>query len=265
MALPPSAPLYVNVFGKTGEIGDFVRNFDFSKINPTGSNSNEFLHIDLAPSFGKLNKESLRELDDHLKIMIAGNLKSLGNQPDKSWDAVLGNMMHNPLLDPRDGGPGVLRADKFKGSANGFKFDGSPDASIVREVQAWFKNLISDDDVLNSTRIDVEVLAKIVAQIGAILDNFENFFAKGEYHEQALMDIRVLRFPDVDQPYFKIYRIKLAAWSDSSHNLIHQEDTSGITGEFNSRVFRPHAYVIQQLNSATFQKAVATADSLFDE
>ncbi|KAL6813615.1 hypothetical protein V8C40DRAFT_270286 [Trichoderma camerunense] len=238
MALPPSAPLYVNVFGKTGEIGDFVRNFDFSKINPTGSNSNEFLHIDLAPSFGKLNKESLRELDDHLKIMIAGNLKSLGNQPDKSWDAVLGNMMHNPLLDPRDGGPGVFRADKFKGSVNGFKFDGSPDASIVREI---------------------------VAQIGAILDNFENFFAKSEYHEQALIDIRVLRFPDVDQPYFKIYRIKLAAWSDSSRNLIHQEDTSGITGEFNSRVFRPHAYVIQQLNSATFQKAVATADSLFDE
>ncbi|KAL7783393.1 hypothetical protein V8C43DRAFT_326364 [Trichoderma afarasin] len=263
MALPSSAPLYKDVFGKTGEIGDLVQNFDFSKINPTESNSNGFLQIDLAPSFGKLNKESLRELDDQLKIMIAGNLKSLGQQPDKSWDAVLGNMMYNPLLDPRN--QVVSRADKFKGSVNGFKFNGSPDASIVREVQAWFKDLISDDDVLNSTKIDVEVLAKIVAQIGAILDNFEKFFAKDEYHEQALIDIGVLRFPDVDQPYFKVYRIKLAAWSDSSRILIHQEDTSGITGEFNSRVFRPHAYVIQQLNSATFQKAAATADALFDD
>ncbi|KKP04530.1 hypothetical protein THAR02_03356 [Trichoderma harzianum] len=265
MALPSSAPLYVDVFGKSGEIGDLVQNFDFSKINPTGSNSNEFLHIDLAPSFGKLNKESLRELDDHLKIMIAGNLKALGNQPDKSWNAVLSNMMQNPLLDPSDGGPGAFRADKFKGSVNGFEFDGSPDANIVREVQAWFNNLISDDDVLNSTKIDVEVLAKIVAQIGVILKNFETFFAKDEYHEQALIDINVLRFPDVDQPYFKAYHIKLAAWSDPSRSHLHQEDTNGITGEFNSRIFRPRTYVIQKLNSATFRKAAATADALFDD
>ncbi|KAL5089976.1 hypothetical protein Trisim1_004810 [Trichoderma cf. simile WF8] len=262
MALPSSAPLYKDVFGKTGEIGDLVQNFDFSKINPTGSNSNEFLHIDLAPSFGKLKKESLRELDDQLKIMIAGNLKSLGQQPDKSWDAVLGNMMYNPLLDSRN--QVVSRADKFKGSVNDFKFDGSPDASIVREVQAWFKDLISDDDVLNSTKIDVEVIAKIVAQIGAILENFETFFAKGDYHEQALIDIGVLRFPDVDQPYFKVYRIKLAAWSDPSRSLLHQEDTNGITGEFNSRVFQPRASIIERLTSATFQKAAATADTLFD-
>lgn len=91
-------------------------------------------------------------------------------------------------------------------------------------------------------------MAKIVAQIGAILENFETLFAKDEYHEQALIDINVLRFPDVDQPYFKVsqnlylesvrlinmlvqvYRIKLAAWSDSSRNLMHQEDTNGITG-----------------------------------
>ncbi|KAF3058793.1 hypothetical protein CFAM422_011910 [Trichoderma lentiforme] len=263
MALPSSAPLYKDVFGKTGEIGDLVQNFDFSKINPTESNSNGFLHIDLAPSFGKLNKESLQVLDDHLKIMIAGNLKFLGKVPEKSWNAVLGNMMQNDLLEPRDGG--VFRADKFKGSINGFKFDGSPDASIVREVQAWFNNLISDDDVLNSTKIDAEVIAKIVAQIGAILENFETFFAKNEYHEQALINIGVLRFPDVDQPYFKVYRIKLAAWSDSSRNLIHQEDTNGITGEFNSRVFQPRASIIEHLTSATFQKAAATADALFDD
>ncbi|PNP60529.1 hypothetical protein THARTR1_00553 [Trichoderma harzianum] len=181
MALAPSAPLYADVFGKTGEIGDLVQNFDFSK------------------------------------------------------------------------------------SANGSNFDGSPDAILVKEVQAWFNNLISDDDVLNSTNIDVEVLAKIVAQISAIFNNFETFFTKDVYREQTLIDIGVLRFPDVDQPYFKVYRIKLAAWSDSSRSLLHQEDINGITGEFKSRIFRPRASVIEHLTSATFQKAAATAATLFDD
>ncbi|KAM6483082.1 hypothetical protein HDV62DRAFT_360101 [Trichoderma sp. SZMC 28011] len=107
-------------------------------------------------------------------------------------------------------------------------------------------------------------MAKIVAQIGAILENFETLFAKDEYHEQALIDINVLRFPDVDQPYFKVYRIKLAAWSDSSRNLMHQEDTNGITGEFNSRMFRPRASLIEKLNSKVFHVAAAAADTLFD-
>lgn len=72
--------------------------------------------------------------------MIAGNLKSLGQQPDKSWDAVLGNMMYNPLLDSRN--QVVSRADKFKGSVNDFKFDGSPDASIVREVHTRVNKML---------------------------------------------------------------------------------------------------------------------------
>lgn len=63
---------------------------------------------------------------------------------------------------------------------------------------------MSDPDVLNSTKIDINVLAKIVAQTGATVDSFESFFAKEEHHEQTLVDIGVLRFPDIDHPYFKV-------------------------------------------------------------
>ncbi|KAH7110726.1 hypothetical protein EDB81DRAFT_926865 [Dactylonectria macrodidyma] len=263
-SLANAAPLLTNVFGKTGDVGDLVKNFDFSKISVNDTKSDEFLHTDLAPSFGKLNKDSLKEIDDKLKIMIAGTMKVLGRQTDKSWKAVLSTMMQNELLEPDSAE--VARADKLiKESSNDFKFDGGADSSIVREVQTWFSNLISDADVLESTKIDIDVLANIVAQTGATVDSFESFFAKDEHHEQTLIDIGVLRFPDIDRPFFKLYRIKLVAWSDSSRILFHQEDRNGITGEFNSRIFRPRASVINSLTESARGKAIAAANALFDD
>lgn len=102
--------------------------------------------------------------------------------------------------------------------------------TFLLQVQTWFTNVIADDDVLKSTKIDIDVPAKIVAQSGATIVSFETFFAKNEHHEKTLIDIGVLRFPDIDRPYFKLYRIKLVAWSDSSRILFHQEDKNGITG-----------------------------------
>lgn len=103
------------------------------KIDVRDTKSEEFLHTELAPSFGKLNKEGLQEMDDQLKIMIAGTMKILAKQTDKSWNAVLSTMMQNELLEPD--GSEVVRADKIiKESTSDFKTDGSPDANIVREV-----------------------------------------------------------------------------------------------------------------------------------
>lgn len=47
-------------------------------------------------------------------------------------------------------------------------------------------------------------MARIVAQSGATIDSFETFWVKTETHEQTMIDIGVLRFPDPDQPYFKV-------------------------------------------------------------
>ncbi|KAF5708865.1 hypothetical protein FGLOB1_6235 [Fusarium globosum] len=255
-----AASLLTNVFGQKTDIGKIVQNFDFSQASKTYPKL-----FYLAPSFGKDGqdlKESMRAIDDRLKIMVAATMMTLARQNDKSWDAVVRTMMQNEIAMPD--GEGIARSDTLvRNSLNDFKFDGGPDASIVREVQTWFNRLVSDPDVLNSTKIDINVLAKIVAQTGATVDSFESFFAKEEHHEQTLVDIGVLRFPDIDHPYFKLYRIKLVAWSDSRRIMFHSEDKNGITGEYNCRVFRPRASVIDCLTQAAHAKAVATFDAMF--
>ncbi|BBN08865.1 hypothetical protein MPTK1_4g15100 [Marchantia polymorpha subsp. ruderalis] len=262
MALAPG--LILSAFGGGKEdIGSIVSTFNWSKCNVRSSHSDEYLHTNLAPSYGDLTSDSVKALDENLKIMIAGTLITIGKLADKSWKSILSTMMQHELLEPFH--KEVARSDKLiKESSSDFKFDGSPDALIVREVKSWFSKLIDDEDVLNQTKIDINTLAKIVAQSGAAVDSFEAFWVKHEKHEQTLVDIGVLRFPDLEHPYFKLYRIKLTAWADSSRILFHQEDRNGITGEFNSRKFRPRESIMRELTKETREKARLRAESLFD-
>jgi hypothetical protein len=55
-----------------------------------------------------------------------------------------------------------------------------------------------------STKLDMEVLGKIAALAGATIDNLRSLFARDDYYEKTVVDIAVLRFPDVEEPYFKV-------------------------------------------------------------
>ncbi|ROT37486.1 hypothetical protein SODALDRAFT_325084 [Sodiomyces alkalinus F11] len=257
-------PLIKAAFGENvSDVADVILGFDFSKMDVTTTHSEEYLHTELAPSYGKLTSSSLEELDDHLKIMMSGTMKSLAKLENKDWASVVGTMMQNPLLETD--GSEIDRSDMLiKDSVADFKFDGSPDSAIVSEVQSWFTKLINDEDVLLSTKIDLPIMAQIVASSGATVDSFLNFWAKRERHSQTMVDIGVLRFPDVDHPHFKLYRIQLEAWQDSSRILWHQEDKNGITGIYTCRRFKPRESVIKGLTDTARAKAIEEANKLFD-
>jgi len=219
----------------------------------------------LAPSFGTLNKDSVLTMDNGLKVILSGTLRTLRNIPegDRTWDTIMQAVRQNALLEttPPDE---VTRVDSLiKEGQYTFKFDGSPDAAIVKEVEAWFDKLISDRGIREATKIDINVVAKIVAQTGATVTGFLSVFKKEEYHERVLVDIGVLRFPEPSHPFIKFYRIQLKAWSYCDRVLANQEYRNGITGEFNSRRFRPRKSVIDELSSAVLQKGVDEAESLF--
>ncbi|KAJ7083765.1 hypothetical protein C8R44DRAFT_753330 [Mycena epipterygia] len=252
------------IFGSLQQASDIVKQFDWSKIDVKDASRDDYLHFSLAPSFGELTSTSVKDLDNELKIMIAGTMRTLDKAPvqQRSWERVLEIMMENPLLEPE--ASGISRTDKFlKEETNVFKLDGSPDPNIAREVETWFINLIQDDDVLKSTSIDIKVMANIFTQTGATVNSFPALIYKNESHKKTLVDIGVLRFPDIDHPHFKLYRIQLIARSDSCRILFVQKDENGITGEFNSRVFKPRASSIQELTETAKKQAVKEAEDLF--
>ncbi|KAI0330041.1 hypothetical protein GY45DRAFT_795182 [Cubamyces sp. BRFM 1775] len=250
----------------TSGLAELVKNFDFSQLSVKDETKDDYLHLDLAPSFGGLTKEDVKAMDEQLKVMISGTMRALEKERQKgeniSWETVVSVMTQNPLLEPF--GDEIVRSDKLIKEGNGFfKFDGSPDRAIVEQVNSWFAALIQDEDVLKSTHIDINVMGAIVAQTGAMVNSIGSLLYMKEEHRKTLVDIGVLRFPDLDNPFFKVYRIKLVAWSRSARVLVAQQDKNGIVGEFASRRFRPRKSVMDKLSRNTVNKAVAEAEALF--
>ncbi|KAJ7827804.1 hypothetical protein B0H13DRAFT_2680337 [Mycena leptocephala] len=263
---PKLAGIFGAQHGKTGvapSFGNIVQNFGLSKSDVQGSTSDDFLHTGLAPSFGTLTRESIKGMDEQLKIMIAGTHRELEKVPakDRSWDKVISVFMQNPLIEPVETlTANIVRADKLiKVGSNFFKVERQYDDGVVREVHSWFTKLIADEDVLNSTKIDINVFAGIVATTGAAIDSFGAFFAKNEHHEKTVVDIGVLRYPDMDHPYFKVYRIKLTAWSDTKRIIVFQRHYWPIQ----HASFKPRDSVIEGMKAQTKKKAIQEADDMF--
>ncbi|KAH6557654.1 hypothetical protein KP509_1Z101800 [Ceratopteris richardii] len=166
-------------------------------------------HCDLAPSYGKLKMDgAMLNMEEELKVIIAGttrSMKELVQGKGIEWSDIVATMSQNPLLEPHEE-PIERRDHIIKSGKSSFKFDGSPDETIVREVKAWFGRLINDGNVLNDTKIDIDVLARIVAVSGARITDFLTLLYKQTSHESKVLDIGVLRYPDHDHPFFKVYR-----------------------------------------------------------
>ncbi|KAF3069754.1 hypothetical protein GL218_07868 [Daldinia childiae] len=135
---PATAALaFTNVFGHVPSIERLIQDFDFTKIDVKDSSRLDYLTVKLAPAYGDLNNESIKTIDERLKVMIAGAVKTIDKiaPTERTWDRVVGAMMQCPLMEPD--GEAIKRTDKLiKSGINVFKFDGSPDIAIVKEVSS---------------------------------------------------------------------------------------------------------------------------------
>ncbi|CAM9623081.1 unnamed protein product, partial [Choristocarpus tenellus] len=82
------------------DVKDVVQHFDFSKMSSFSKQKNEGLIFSLAPSFGQLNSQSVKTMDDELKVIIAGTTHLIAKLEDKSWQNVVGALIQNSLLEP---------------------------------------------------------------------------------------------------------------------------------------------------------------------
>lgn len=107
-------------------------------MNVKDSHADDYLHLDLAPSFGTLTSESVKLMDDHLKVMIAGTMRELEKARKNgplTWATIESIMSQNVLVEPRPGKDKIDVHNTFtKEGTHWFKTDGSPDAPVVREV-----------------------------------------------------------------------------------------------------------------------------------
>ena len=64
--------------------------------------------------------------------------------------------------------------------------------------------MIQDEEILKSTRIDIDAMAKIVAKTGAAVESLTTFFRNRTFVEKTVIDIGFLRFPDIEHPFVRV-------------------------------------------------------------
>lgn len=148
-----------------------------------------------------LTEDSIKRLDDDVKIAILGALKIIDNLPkqNRNWETVMHQFMQTPLLSHEKA---VDNTDYYKKQdLRWFEFDGSPSAPVVRKILAWFDNVMLHDHVLlDAFYPNATFLAQIVAATGSTVQSVEDIIVKKEFYSRKLMNIGILQFPDLKYP-----------------------------------------------------------------
>ncbi|KLO07187.1 hypothetical protein SCHPADRAFT_932620 [Schizopora paradoxa] len=272
-ALVGLSPDVAKIFGaKEGRsnvstIGHIVKNFRFSQLSAKGISSNNILHADLAPTFGQLDRDSMKSLDDELKITIAVVNRCLERMTAEefTWERIISGFMQIPFVEPAEPFlPNIKSGEKLiRQEDSHFRFKKERRDKVAEDVSNWFASLIGDDDVVESTKLDIHVLADIIAANFTSNDGSSTFSAENDQNEKTVLDINVLRYPDSRTRYFKVYRIQLTAWGDSRRGFLRSKADVGISAVYNVRQFKPRSSYIAGLDDEVKAKAIAHAEALF--
>jgi len=195
----------------------------------------KYVHTEVAPSFGSVSGSS-KEVDEKLERIMANIINSLNQQNDKSWDAVLDTIEQNQRLDTftdsitSQTGSLVKEADLKKGKGS------EAFVNSLDEIGRWCERFVSDDDVISTTTIKSHTLSELIWR-DDFSHGFDNALDKTN-DAKKLIDIGILRVPDVEDPHYKVYWIQLTTvWTITQAGDFMQA-TNTIEAVYKSRTFR---------------------------
>ncbi|XP_014790454.1 uncharacterized protein LOC106883829 [Octopus bimaculoides] len=260
-AVIEGASTVLDIISKGREFFKNVRTTDFMKTKVIP------YHCDLAPSLGKLNVEEFKKMDRRLQTMIGTTkalLEKLIREEGKSnvkFERYQSAMLQNHFAQKMDGGyeyRNKLLQFEFKGISTGRE-----QQNVAIKVDSWFKELLNDSDVYQSTKIELQDFKNIASATGVAVESFATLFYANKKVTRDVVDVGILRYPDPLKPYFKLYRIKLFAYSDRRRYTFYEETYSGIEGTYHSQNFEPRSDVIDAIEPDRFKNFIKSAlDSL---
>jgi len=143
-----------------------------------------------------------------------------------------------------------------------FKFDGSAPADQVMKAINFMQKVVGNPDIWANLKIDTNKAARIFAETGAaVKDVISAVYAKTRRVFKAI-DIGMLRYPDIDNPTFRVYRFQLYVFADCERIAFHQTDKNGILADFRCRTYGVRQSALDLLPEEKKQAMVAFADSL---
>ena len=232
-------------------------------VNDDTTTTENLSNFSLAASYGDLTRDSFRLMDVNLIAVIGTTSNMMLSNKLVSWEQTLKTMSDNKSVNE------ILerRIDKNESyiinSNDFFKVDGSPNDADIQSIHSWFVNLIGSEDIEKSLKVDINSVAKVAAQTGATVTSLASLVRKHERHEKIVTDVGMIRFPDITNPSFQVFRIKLIAWADSTRTLAFEQNSRGVTCVYSFRKYEPNAEFSKQVKADVLALAVKEAAEIF--
>jgi hypothetical protein len=230
-------------------------------------------HFRVAPSWGKLTKDSIVMMDDQLKLILFATFKQIDKfvqdegQDKLTWEKLTELMEQNVMVERKTGITNLsVVQSKTRDETNWFCFDGSPDEPIKDGVVRWIKESIQDPELLEIIGEEtMNKIGNIFASSGAAVDGFFHFFANNETEEFSVLDVGIIRIPDITKPSIQLFRIKIHVKRYDQRVFFIQSDECEITLEANTRDYVPREEVMKSVKEQVLKKAVADMNKMFED
>lgn len=216
--------------------------------------------FNLAPSYGNITSKSLHQLDESLRVMMAGILEM--DVKDKySWQDLLLALDMNLYL-KRQSRYSTKKLERITFTATKVLGIKTNKKNRVKTINTWFKNLIGNVDILKDTDIDIDSLTELVSKFS--VDMMDNLWTN-KFKNISLMDLGILRFPDITKPFFSIYRINLIGTCLYKTYILHQDESSEVLGLFQREVYYPDQKYIDKISRELIDQLLNEIDDLFSD
>ncbi|RXW18540.1 hypothetical protein EST38_g7314 [Candolleomyces aberdarensis] len=125
-------------------------------------------------------------------------------------------------------------------------------------IEEWFDELIQDKDVLDFTTL------KGLSGVKDIVTRYGVAQKKRGSWKKDFLDVGVLRFPDMENPFVRVYRIKLTAHATCEKKFrIIEANRNEITGEYNSSQYKLRGELFAELSQKAKEDAKKRLEALF--
>ncbi|XP_036365327.1 uncharacterized protein LOC115219946 isoform X2 [Octopus sinensis] len=220
------------------------------------------IRFELAATFGTLQFESLKMIDDNLKIMVAGAISEMDKLNKTSWDGLLDSLDRIPYLEMVGGRTNFTESNMTRVRTEMLDFASREvDYMTVFFTELWFDRLIQEHPMLGEMNINITNLAYYLANGEEI--SIKNALLGNDYKRRELMDLAILRFPDITNPYLTVFMLHFDLVRDSIRLFVLEQIVVGIRCRFNYAKYVPNEEYLKQLREDTRETLVKDIDTLF--
>jgi len=117
------------------------------------------------------------------------------------------------------------------------KFDGTPDLANLAKAEDTMFNTVNDAKIWEMLKIDKEKIKEIFGSEGVRVNDVGDLFLRTKNVAHIAIDVGVVRFPRIEDPYFRLYRFRVIVFHSETAILFLNKAASGIFCQFDTKCY----------------------------